>query len=619
MKLGKVISELKRRNVIRMATAYAIFSWLVIQVAVAVEEPLSLPDKFDTVIIVSLIILFPFVLIVAWVFEITPEGLKKTEDIDPSESFTKSTSKKLNGIIYTVLTLAIVFLLLDKFVFSASPIQAAPETIEKSVAVLPFLDLSETQDQEWFSDGLTEELLNSLTRLPELSVTARTSSFAFKGKDLPTPLIADSLNVQYIVEGSVRKAENKLRITVQLIEPKSDAHLWSETYDRPLEDVFKVQEDIAENIARSLDIYLDEEKRQNMFAFGTRNPEAYQSYLKGNELFDQAHADGDIRELLARANVYYERAYTLDPKFASAWYKHQDFYSHVLFLNEEDIPDSLGSQEEILQKIQMDIEKALQNAKTRPEEIFYLLENAMVNEDWSGVPQLFDELRANRSNQKAMAHFGLGWARAMYVLLDNGDLGLNIAKHSLKQDPFQSQGNLTIALNFASIGNLDSAIYWNQKEEETHDHEKFEYHVFDVILDPDMVDTLSLENESDTLMFEGKSWPNIFAQAFTNNYVLPVGLDSTLKNSTNVGWQFYGSYIYHGIEDQKMADSLASKIDSRFLGSLILADMLLHKGGRIPFHLSATPNFSQRLKEGGIKDLKAYEKSHFVRLPEEDL
>jgi len=264
--------ELKRRNVFKVATAYGIVSWLLIQISDTVFPRLHLPDWTVTFVIILVLIGFPIALIFTWSFELTPEGIKKTEEVDKNRSFTKRTGAKLNRIIIGVLILALGYFIYESRFSKSSEttesVIATSEntTVEQSVAVLPFADLSEKKDQEWFSDGLTEEILNSLARLPQLKVASRTSAFEFKGTNEDIKIIADKLGVAHIVEGSVRRIGDQLKLTAQLIRASDGFHIWSQTYDRSTADLFEVQEDIAEKIANALDIYLDEQKRQLMFS-----------------------------------------------------------------------------------------------------------------------------------------------------------------------------------------------------------------------------------------------------------------------------------------------------------------------------------------------------------------
>jgi len=246
------IKELKRRNVIRVAIAYAIAAWLLIEITATTFPILKLPDWSVTLVTVLVLIGFPLALILAWAFELTPEGIKKEKDVDRSQSITHITGRKLDFMIITVLVLALVYFAYDEFVIEPAQEEAIAstqaeavsetDTPEMSIAVLPFVNISADPEQEYFSDGITEEILNALAGVRELAVTSRTSAFAFKGKSMSIPEIAQQLGVAHVLEGSVRKSGTRLRITAQLIDVASDKHLWSETYDRELTDIFAVQD-----------------------------------------------------------------------------------------------------------------------------------------------------------------------------------------------------------------------------------------------------------------------------------------------------------------------------------------------------------------------------------------
>ena len=268
-----LITELKRRNVFRVAAAYAVIAWVLAQVADLAFDNFGTPDWVPKTVLFVLILGFPLAIFFAWAFELTPEGVKKEKDVDRSQSITHQTGRKLNFLITAVLILAVGLLLVDKFVLRDSETHVATDAIvasatDKSVAVLPFVAMSSGPDDEYFADGMTEEILNSLTHLPDLLVTARTSAFAFKGLDESIPEIAAKLGVAHVVEGSVRRAGDQLRITAQLIRAHDGFHLWSETYDRSAADSFGVQGEIAAKIAAALDIVLDEVQLEKMRASG---------------------------------------------------------------------------------------------------------------------------------------------------------------------------------------------------------------------------------------------------------------------------------------------------------------------------------------------------------------
>ncbi|MFN1835229.1 hypothetical protein AB2B38_008205 [Balneola sp. MJW-20] len=319
MHLNKIFEELKRRNVIKVATAYAVTGWLIIQVVTAVEEPLNLPGWFDTAIIVLVLIGLPVALIIAWAFELTPDGLVKTEEVSPDQSKTGNTGKRINKLIITSLSLLIVFLLVERVFFaSGGNIEDAEKTpalqiSDKSIAVLPFDDFNAGGEQEYFADGLTEEILNSLAKTPDLLVASRTSSFQYKDRNIDIMRIADTLGVAHILEGSVRESTDKYRITAQLIRASDGFHLWSENYDRPKTDIIDIQEDIAFQIATALETAMDPEALKDMLAVGTTSIEAYRLYLEGTSLLYG----------LKQAQAYqrFEEARKLDPSFAAAHYQ----------------------------------------------------------------------------------------------------------------------------------------------------------------------------------------------------------------------------------------------------------------------------------------------------------
>ncbi len=336
--MGQFFEELKRRNVLRVAAAYVVVSWLIIQVVETIFPVFGLGDAgIRFVIIVLAIGLIP-ALILSWAFEITPEGLKKEKDVDRSESVTAHTGKKLDRWIMAVLVVALGYFAIDKFALSpqreaaqqqqqAEQLASATEEArqegrsqaltesygDKSIAVLPFADMSPMHDQEYMSDGIAEELLNLLVKIPELRVISRTSAFAFKGKDIDIPTIAEHLNVAHILEGSVRKSGDRIRITAQLIEARSDTHLWSETYDRVLDDIFAIQDEISAAIASALKIQLlgNEDAQTGPI---TANAEAYDAFLRGLRASRVGNFDS-----LENAIALLDTSIQLDPSFAPAY------------------------------------------------------------------------------------------------------------------------------------------------------------------------------------------------------------------------------------------------------------------------------------------------------------
>jgi TolB-like protein len=322
-------AELKRRNVIRVGVAYVVVAWLIMQFADVVLNNIEAPDWVFQAIMLVLAIGLPLVLIFAWAFEMTPDGVKREKDVDRTQSITQTTGRKLDRAIIGIMAVVIAFLVLDRFVLTeenasvaegagqesvVAEEEAAPAAeTNPSVAVLPFINMSGDVNNEYFSDGLTETLLHMLAQLPDLHVAARTSSFAFKGKNPSINEVAAALGVAHILEGSVQKSGNRVRITAQLIRANDGFHVWSQNYDRTLDDIFTIQDEIANDVASALDASLFGKSKPDLHGVSTTNLQAYDSYLKGLEqqaLFSYGS--------LAIAENHFKAALAFDPQFIDA-------------------------------------------------------------------------------------------------------------------------------------------------------------------------------------------------------------------------------------------------------------------------------------------------------------
>src|SRR5437660_6753190 len=313
-------AELKRRNVVRMAGLYLVGAWLLVQVTGTVLPMFGAPDWLPRSVVILLAIGFLPALIFSWVFELTPEGLKRDEDVRPEESIAPQTARRMDRMIIVILVLALAYFAFDKFVLTpkrdAARVAAeSTSTVDAhSLAVLPFVNMSGDAANEYFSDGISEEILNVLARTPELRVAARTSSFSFKGKTQEIPAIARELNVRMVLEGSVRKQDDRVRITAQLIDAKNGFHLWSETYDRKLQDIFAIQDEIAKAIGNEMEVKLVRPAETGKTSAGTRNLAAYDLYLRGIALWQTRRGDA-----LWQALDSLEKAAAADPEFAQAY------------------------------------------------------------------------------------------------------------------------------------------------------------------------------------------------------------------------------------------------------------------------------------------------------------
>jgi adenylate cyclase len=314
-------AELKRRNVYKVAVAYGVVGWLVIQVTATIVPALHLPDTITTAVVVLVLVGFPIALVISWAFEMTPEGMKRTENVSPDEVIPQWSKKKFAALIIGVAIIAAGLLAFQLLRSSRSTIIATADA--KSIAVLPFLNLSADKNDEYLSDGMTEELLNVLTKVKSLRVPGRSSSFAFKGKNEEDIFrkVGQELQVNTVLEGSVRKAGDKLRVTAQLINAADGYHLWSETYDGDMEDILSFQSDVAKRVVEALQLRLGVEEERGLTKKSTENPEAHRLYLLGRYHFAKFTRAG-----WTNAIHYYEQALQVDPNFALAYSGLADTY-----------------------------------------------------------------------------------------------------------------------------------------------------------------------------------------------------------------------------------------------------------------------------------------------------
>ena len=335
------LAELRRRNVIRMAGWYVVGAWLIVQVASIVFPAFELPAWTLRGLILLLALGFVPAMVFAWVFELTRDGLKREREVDGSQGVATPAARKLD-VVVIVLLLGVGAMMLWQMRSAPGPVTSAPPAAtaattsppgaadaqvvtDKSIAVLPFADFSAGGDQGWFADGLAEEILNALARTPDLLVSARTSSFRYKGSELAIPQIAQELGVAHVLEGSVRSTPQRIRVTAQLIRAADGFHLWSQTYDRDLADMIEIQEDLARQIAVAMQTSMDPLALSDMAAVGTRSVEAYQAYVRGvaaASRFDPSN--------FKEAYAHFEWARALDPAFAAAHARAADFWLEQL-------------------------------------------------------------------------------------------------------------------------------------------------------------------------------------------------------------------------------------------------------------------------------------------------
>ncbi len=322
--MASIWAELKRRNVVRVAIAYAVVGWLTLQFADVLVPLLGLPEWVGKFVFLLLAIGFPLALIFAWAYELTPEGLKKEKEVDRSQSITTNTGRRLDYLIIGVLVVAVGMLLADKFLLTDAPVateivadeEAEPPETGPSIAVLPFANMSADESSVFFSDGLADTVLHMLAQVRELRVAARTSSFQFRDQSMDVAKIGEQLKVGTILEGSVQKSGDKIRVTAQLIDVSNGYHLWSGTFDRNLDDVFAIQDEIATEVVAALKVSLLGEDVERLNVGQTDNVEAYTEYLYAiNDLNSQSI------DTLTSAVAHLQEAIRLDPSYAQAYSK----------------------------------------------------------------------------------------------------------------------------------------------------------------------------------------------------------------------------------------------------------------------------------------------------------
>lgn len=599
------LSELKRRNVVRVGFAYLITAWLVAQIADLVSENFGAPTWFVKSLLVMLAIGFPITLVFAWVYELTPEGIKRDHEVDRTQSIAASTGKRLNVVIIGLMALAIVYLLFERQLDIASPVQpetvvlqknsASSEAVRASVAVLPFVSMSSGQDDVYFADGLTEEILNSLTALPELLVTARTSSFHFKGKNIPIPEIAQTLGVDHVVEGSVRRANDRVRITVQLIRASDGFHMWSAAYDRTLEDVFAVQQDIASNIATTLDVVLDAGKKARMSNAGIKDVETFVLYQKGMEVFDNAHRQASSIQLLRDANKLFDSALERSPSLASVYLLSTDLYGHILYEYSTGRDRSITRQQaqDAQTELRQRLAKAVESASDPARHAMLEAEVTLFSENWSSMADKLD---------RAIDHdscFPANWVYEIANIFGWADAMARNERSLIRCDPLNEVAWISLPYSELWAGNLDSALAAaDDGVEKIGFHPWVEGARFTVLL--------AKGNYKDDPGSAGSNPRGSFILIPRELIVLASNGDIDGARAINEQWNKSNEaddlsllLVAAMLGDRNRANELAARIDARLAGPFALSHAVFQCVCGTPFDIDSTPNFKARVEEAG--------------------
>lgn len=595
-----LIAELRRRKVVNVAAGYAVVAWIVAQVADLAADNFGAPAWFMPMLLIVLALGLPVAVVLAWAFETSPEGVRRT-DAPAGSAVVSTRTRVVAGIgLVAVLAAAVTFPIWRPGANETGRSADAPPPAgtgvrraapAKSVAVLPFVDLSQAGDQEWFADGLTEEILNSLAALPELKVISRTSSFQFKGQDRDVTEIADTLGVANVVEGSVRRFDDDLVVTAQLIRASDGTHLWSQTYERSAADLFDVQRDVAEKVAATLDVFLDDAKREAMFSSGTRDVEAFEAYRKGRKVMLEWHAD-NTSVPFDSANVYFDRAMALDTGYAEAAIGHMDPFAHILL-------DGIASPytpQQAVAALQRDLEFAASHASGEATRLVTEINRVYLSPSWHRLPGLVDRLDAAVPPGQALPATS-GWTDLVVSVADP-ELARRLIAAEVDANPLDPvpwstlagidlvQGRIDAALAVVDEGRRTAGDHRYLQEAEIFATAKagrraelvealrrYQYAstggAFGAWLDAATGDTVAARQAVTEAMAPGR-WPN----------------EDLL-------------FVMRELGDREAAAELAARVDGLTVGPAILLRAVAFCGC-VPFDPADTPNLRARLDEAGI-------------------
>jgi len=616
--------ELKRRNVVRVGIAYGVATWLLIQVTDTVFPRIGLPDSAVTLVIALLFLGFIPALIFAWAFEMTPEGIKREKDVERDESITPATGKRLDRLIIGGLVLIIAGMAVERAWFAGrdetivAPDSAPSAQLEvdpnaepaladqsqtrdqdvieqKSVAVLPFTLMSSGEDDGYFADGLTEEILNSLARLPELLVTARTSSFHFKGQNIPVPEIGKTLGVDHIVEGSIRRAGDRVRITAQLVRSDDGFHLWSDTYDRTLEDVFAVQEDIAEHIAEMLGVVLDEDKWALMRKAGIRDVEAFIAYQKGLEAFSQAHLNmSGIVEKLEAVNSYFERALEAAPDLIAARVLKADATAHQLLQLITNVRKAAypGEGQDVLDALRMEYDLAWESAVPGNQRDILDVERSIFANNWIGLAA-----KASRALQPGDCPQS-NWMLEVVSAMGMGAQVVDKAREEMRCNPYDAYSQSWLVYALTWNGDPHAALLAAEEAQSRGI-------LYESLEDSVVYALLAMGEVNDPRVRLAGAGYN---SAIPLEILLPAVTGDT-EQARQIAEAFWTSpeaddrnsvMVAAVVGDRQRANELAARIDAHPGGPFVLANLTHGCGCGAPFDLDATPNLKARIEEAGF-------------------
>ncbi|MEO8460213.1 MAG: hypothetical protein ABI451_06775 [Dokdonella sp.] len=608
-----LITELKRRNVIRAAGLYLVGAWLLVQVASTILPMFGAPDWIARSLVILLAIGFVPALVIAWVFELTPQGLKRDAEVPSQESIAPQTARRMDRLIIVLLAFALGYFAIDKFVFgpkreAALVIQTSEQvtaeasaekskTNPRSIAVLPFVNMTTDKENEFFSDGLSEEILNSLARIDSMQVVGRTSSFQFKGKNEDLRTIGERLGVASVLEGSVRREGDRARITAQLIRASDGIHLWSQTYDRTMQDTLAVQLDIAEQVASVLKVVLDDGQRDHMREAGVKNVDAFIAYQRGWKIYTDAHrVPGlDLIDTLRLANVEFAKAIELEPNFSFAYFAETDLYEHILIADDRDHSERLAAQRSALATLELAAAKS-PDAQQRD---LALAERQLLSDDWHGLSDRIE------SALKQPGCSAPNWMPVFASAFGFGDLVESLGVRVNVCDPLNTINFSTRSWAARTNGQAERVLAIQAAAAKARGAATSSASTDQAIA----MAILGRINEAKTLLAatEAKGENYYLAQLIVGRaeaadaasvHARLLAVDR--KDSKLKMWAIVDAVEAALFADRTEANRHAAMLDARPGGGLLLAILVTECQCGAPFDLDATPNFKAHLAESGL-------------------
>jgi len=618
------IAELKRRNVLKVGAAYLVAAWLLIQVAATMAPQLQLPEWAPRLITLILLIGFPIALILAWFLERTPDGLK-------AEAAAQG-NKRVVGAAVVLAALAVGWYLRGQPVVEVDPQPAtgdarwtvaeagkatppapsdlaggapssatapggAPDAVpRRSIAVLPFVNMSGDAEQEYFADGLSEEILNSLTRIDGMQVAGRTSSFQFKGKNEDLREVGRKLGVASVLEGSVRRGKDTMRVTAQLVRVSDGIHVWSQAYDRAPDDTLAVQLDIAEHVAGALDVVLDEAQRERMRQAGVKSVEAFIAFQKGRQVYNDAHDPARSESVIAtlrQANAEFARATALEPDFAAAYYSGVDLYGHIMLAT----GTSAAERAAALDAARRDLALAARHAHDASTRQLIEADRQLVSDDWRG---LADRLKVAAAAQRCV--------QANWLLVSN-IFGIAAERVAAMQrlvacDPLAALPYYQTSTSANWAGRPEVAIEVAERGEAAMGgSDSIGMQKVRALVSLGRIDEAQAEVAGLTPGSAERMLAELAVAAASGGDVASIAARS--RDARRLGWnpEYWevADFLAEALLDDRIASNRrVAAIDAAPGGPLKLAIMLSRCQCGVPFDLDAAPNFKARLAESGL-------------------